>query len=111
MSGAPPSTPLPFTLGELAIAAWDAAHSEAFVAAELEVECHRWPDGSYESRIAKDGRAQALRQHTRLSALHLILRGLSRHEADFMPLIAVALAAENLSPTFPSQTGDAHERA
>ena len=107
-----PPCPLPFTLGQLAIAAWDAAQSDAFVAAELEAETYRWPEGSYEARIAKGSREHSLRQNVKLNALHVMLRAMSRHEASFMPLIAVALAAEGIAPSpSPHQEDAAHERA
>lgn len=105
-----PDSPLPYTLGQLAIACHDEWLGNLRVIKELEVEQwraerdHPWTQ-RVESEVAFT-RAQA----ESMRVLWLTLKALSRHEAEIMPLITVALAADG--GAFPPQIKEAaHERA
>jgi hypothetical protein len=107
---APPS-PLPFTLGQLAIAAHDEWLGNLRVIKTLEVEEYRAPgDDDWTLRV-KDSIAFSRSQAESMRVLWIALKAMSRHEADFMPLIAVALAAEGLPINHHQPEDAAHERA
>jgi hypothetical protein len=105
-----PPCPLPFTLGQLAIAAHDEWLGNLRVIKELEVEEYRLPGDHDWTLRAKESIAFSRSQAEHMRVLWITLKAMSRHEASFMPLIAVALAAEGITPS-QHQEDAAHERA